>query len=161
MKKYIYFSIIGLVLIAFSLVLGFVLDGLDGFVIASGTPLTLFWVAKGITLAALLGILVYIVFKKQDAGNIYIMLKYTLALQVLPFVERLLLKGDNPHTVWAVILLFVVFIAYLGLFFATDILADKINAKEPELQGKSIEVVEDESFFDENGKFKGSQKDNS
>jgi len=159
MKKSIYFSILVLFVIAFSLVLGFVLDGLDNFMISSGTPLTIFWITKGFALALLLGMMFYIVAKKQDAGNIYILLKYTLILQILPFVERLLLKGDTPHIVWAVIVAFIVVFGYLALFFGVDILGDKINKKQPELEGKSIPVVDDDEFFNEDGKFQGSQKD--
>ncbi len=159
MKKRLYFGIIALLVLAFSLVLGFVLDGLEDFAITNDTATVIYWVFKGLALLALVVVYIMLSVKKMDAGHYYILIRNTLLLQIAPFITRLLLMGDSAHIVWAVIFCFVVIIAYFVLLFSSDILNDRIQSVEKDLEGKSIPVVDDASFFEEDGKFKGTQKD--
>lgn len=153
MKNKLYLSIIIIIVIAFSLILGFVLDGMENMAIGSGTPAAIYWVSKGLALALLLGVALYVMFRKQDVGNIYILIYLTLALQLLPLIERLLLRGDSPRIIWSLIILFIVFVGYLSIVFGLDLLNDKIQKVEESLKGKSIPVVDEDLYNDENGQF--------
>jgi hypothetical protein len=158
MKNKLYLSIVILIVIAFSLILGFVLDGMENMAITSGTPTIIYWISKGIALGLLLIVALYVVFRKQDVGNIYILLYMTLALQLLPFIERLLLRGDSPRIIWSLIILFIVTVGYLSVIFGLDILNDKIQKVEESLKGKSIPVVDEDLYNDENGNFVSAKK---
>ncbi|MCR3906477.1 MAG: hypothetical protein NUK62_05585 [Tenericutes bacterium] len=158
MKNKLYLSIIILIVFAFSLILGFVLDGMENMAITSGTPTIIYWISKGIALGLLLIVALYVVFRKQDVGNIYILLYMTLALQLLPFIERLLLRGDSPRIIWSLIVLFIVTVGYLSVIFGLDILNDKIQKVEESLKGKSIPVVDEDLYNDENGNFVSAKK---
>ncbi len=158
MKNKLYLSLVAIVVLAFSLVLGFVLDGMESMAISSGTPTIIYWVSKGIVLGLFVIVTLYIVFRKQDMGNIYILLNMTLIIQILPFVQRLLLRGDNPLVVWSLIVLFLSVVIYIGLFFGLDVLNDKIQKVEPTLEGKSIEVVDEDTYNDKNGRFVSANK---
>jgi|GEM_PF-1908698 len=158
MKNKLYLSLVAIVVLAFSLVLGFVLDGMESMAISSGTPTIIYWVSKGIVLGLFVIVTLYIVFRKQDMGNIYILLNMTLIIQILPFVQRLLLRGNNPLVVWSLIVLFLSVVIYIGLFFGLDVLNDKIQKVEPTLEGKSIEVVDEDTYNDKNGRFVSANK---
>ncbi|MFA6800529.1 MAG: hypothetical protein WCR19_00315 [Acholeplasmataceae bacterium] len=153
MKKKIYFNIIVLLIIAFSLVLGFVLDDLESMTLLDRTSIILYWISKGFVLALLIIFGIYVSTVNNDRGNQYVLLKFVLAIQLLPFVLRLLLKGDNSHIVLAVIVLFITVIGFVALFFSMDILNDRINEVKPTLEGKSIPVVDEDAYFDKQGKF--------
>ena len=77
MKNKLYLSIIAIIVLAFSLVLGFVFDGMESMAIATGTPTTIYWVSKGIVLGLFVIVTLYIVLRKQDMGNIYILINMT------------------------------------------------------------------------------------
>ena len=158
MKNKLYLSIVSIIVLAFSLVLGFILDGMESMAISSGTPKTIYWVSKGIVLGLFVIVTLYVILRKQDVGNIYILLNMTLIIQVLPFAQSLLLRWDNPLVVWSLILLFISVIIYVALFFGLDVLNDKIQKVEPTLEGKSIEVVDEDSYNDENGRFVSANK---
>jgi hypothetical protein len=158
MKNKLYLSIIAIIVLAFSLVLGFVFDGMESMAIATGTPTTIYWVSKGIVLGLFVIVTLYIVLRKQDMGNIYILINMTLIIQILPFAQRLLLRGDNPLIVWSLIVLFLSLLIYVGLFFGLDVLNDKIQKADETLKGKSIQVVNEDTYNDENGRFVSANK---
>jgi putative effector of murein hydrolase LrgA (UPF0299 family) len=153
MKKRIYFAIICLVILGFSLVMGFVLNTIMPLDVENAQ--LFYWITKGFVLFCLLGLTIYLVFRKQEVSNAIIVLGATLLLQFLPLGLRVLLRGDEPMYIWASILVFVVIISYLAVFFSTDILNDKVTEVIPKLEGKSIKVVDEATYDDSDGRFKG------
>jgi hypothetical protein len=57
--------------------------------------------------------------------------------------------------IWASVLVFVVIVIYLAVFFSTNVLNDKIVEVIPKLEGKRIRVVDEETYDDADGRFKG------
>ena len=69
-----------------------------------------------------------------------------------------MLRGDNPLIVWSLIVLFLSLLIYVGLFFGLDVLNDKIQKADETLKGKSIQVVNEDTYNDENGRFVSANK---
>ncbi len=153
MKKRIYFAIICLIVLGFSLAMGFVLNTVMP--IDTENAQLFYWITKGFVLMCLFGLTLYLVLRKQEVSNAIIVLGATLLLQFLPLGLRVLLRGEEPMYIWASILVFVVIISYLAVFFSTDILNDKVTEVIPKLEGKSIKVVDEATYDDTDGRFKG------
>jgi hypothetical protein len=153
MKKRIYLAILLLIVLAFALVMGFVLDTVMPLEVSSA--ITFYWITKGFVLACLLGLTLYLVLSKQEISNAIILLGATLLIQFLPLGLRWLLKGEEPMYIWASVLVFVVVVTYLAVFFSTNVLNDKVVEVIPKLEGKSIKVVDEATYDDADGRFKG------
>jgi hypothetical protein len=153
MKKRIYLAILLLFVLVFALVMGFVLDTVMPLEVSSA--IMFYWITKGFVLACLLALTLYLVFRKQEVSNAIILLGATLLIQFLPLGLRLLLKGEEPMYIWASVLVFVVIVIYLAVFFSTNVLNDKIVEVIPKLEGKRIKVVDEETYDDADGRFKG------
>jgi hypothetical protein len=153
MKKRIYLAILLLFVLVFALVMGFILDTVMPLEVSSA--IMFYWITKGFVLACLLALTLYLVFRKQEVSNAIILLGATLLIQFLPLGLRLLLKGEEPMYIWASVLVFVVIVIYLAVFFSTNVLNDKIVEVIPKLEGKRIKVVDEETYDDADGRFKG------
>jgi hypothetical protein len=153
MKKRIYLAILLLFVLVFALVMGFVLDTVIPLEVSSAVMF--YWITKGFVLACLLALTLYLVFSKQEISNAIILLGATLLIQFLPLGLRLLLKGEEPMYIWASVLVFVVIVIYLAVFFSTNVLNDKVVEVIPKLEGKRIKVVDEATYDDADGRFKG------
>jgi len=153
MKKRIYLAMLLLFVFAFALAMGFVLNTMMPLEVEKA--ILFYWITKGFVLACLFGLTLYLVLRKQEVSNAVIVLGATLLIQFLPLGLRWLLRGDEPLYIWASILVFVVVVAYLAVFFSTDVLNDKVQEVVPKLEGKSIKVVDEATYDDADGRFKG------
>lgn len=153
MKKRIYFAILLIIVFVFALVMGFIMNTVMPIEVQEAQ--LFYWITKGFVLLCLLGLTLYLVLRKQEVSNAIILLGATLILQLLPLGLRVLLAGEEPTYLWASIVVFIVIVAYLAVFFATDVLNDKVQNKVPKLEGKSIKVVDESTYDDTDGRFKG------
>lgn len=140
MKKHIYLGMMMLLVGVFSLLIGFALDQSYPLV---EDALVFFWIAKGVGLALLAFITLYLVVKKGDVGNMIILAVATALFQFLPLSLRFVLQGTDPSLIWAVVISFVFVIGYFGLFLALDISNDKFKQVQDQSNRKDIKSEED------------------
>jgi hypothetical protein len=107
---------------------------------------------------ALVFMVIYTGFFKKDSTNSIIQFVATIILQFLPLLVRSLLDGNEPKILIATITIFLVILIYLALVLTLDLLSDKTSRDNPTLQGKTRKVVDEDNYYDENGKFVGVSK---
>jgi len=156
MKKRFYFLVISFLILAFTIILGFLLN--SSLSIEEGKQMNLYYVVKAVCVISLLVVILFVAFNKKtvDYTMPYLTLIASLLLQLLPFVIRLLLHYKQAY-IWSVIISFVFFILYMVFVLSTDILKDKVNKALPKLEGKKIEVTDDNQYYDDNGRFNGAK----
>lgn len=152
-KGKLYFLLIGVVILAFSVVLAILLE--DKQAIVTNTGLTIFIISQVIVDVMFILAVSFIAFSKKDISYYAITFTSSLILLLLPLLLRLLVKGDKPRTILAVIILFVALIIYLAIVLSMDVLGDKMKEAEKNLAGREIKVEEIDDYNDENGKFVG------
>lgn len=153
MKKRVYLSIIMMAVFVFSLGMGFLMQGVMP--IENEQALLFYWITKGFVLLMLIGMTWYVVLRKQEISHVVIALQLTLVLQMLPLAVRFFLSKEEPSFLWASIIVFVVLVGYLAILFSVDVLNDKVQKVTPTLEGKRIPVVDEASYDDSDGRFKG------
>lgn len=154
MKKFrssLYLLIAGLLILVFSFVLGYLLE--KHLPLETDEALILYIITKGIASLVLVWMVIYLVFLKKDPANLVIQFSATLVYQFLPLLVRFLMTGDEPRLILSVIVIFLVTIIYFAVFFAVDVLNLKVKQAEKELKGRTIPVVDENSYNDENGRF--------
>jgi cytochrome bd-type quinol oxidase subunit 2 len=156
MKKKIFFTIISALILAFSLLLAYLLNKSHS--ISGDENITLYWIIKGVVVVNFVVVVIYLLLKKQEVSSFINVYAATLVIQLLPLLVRALLRGDSPKYVLAIIISFVIHILYFAFIFGFSILNDKTNAADLKLVGKSIQVLEEESFNDSDGNFKSAGK---
>ena len=152
-KGKLYFLLISIVILAFSIVLALLIE--DKNPIKTTTGLTIFVVTQAVVNVLFVLFAIYLAFSKKDISHHVITFTATLLIQLLPLIIRGLVKGDKPNTILAVIILFVVMIIYLGVVLSMDVLGDKMKIADKELEGREIKVEDIDDYSDENGKFVG------
>jgi hypothetical protein len=152
-KGKLYFLFIGLIILAFSIVLAILLE--DRNPIKTETGVTIFVITQVLVNVIFAGSLIYLALSLKDLSQHVITFVGSLILQLLPLLIRLLVKGDNPNKVLAVIIIFVVMIIYFAIILSMDVLASKMKVAEKELQGREIKVQDIDDYNDENGNFVG------
>jgi len=120
----------------------------------------LYIVAKSFSLVALLVVVLFMAFgnKTFDLTTHYLTFVATLVLQLVPFILRVILYLLESF-ILAFVSGFVLFIIYFAVVFLVDILKDKLNRSLPKLEGKKIEVADEEKYYDDSSRFKGVNKE--
>ena len=155
-KAKFYFLVIGFVVLAFSIIMAFLLHENNPIEFERGQ--FLYYTTKVIVSLSLVLVILYIAFFKKDRANIIIQMVLTLILQFLPLIVRFMLTREEPRFILTVVLVFVVFIIYLIFVLSFDLLTDRVKKVQPKLEGKKINVVDETSYYDENGNFIGAKK---
>lgn len=152
-KGKLYFLLINVVILAFFVILAFLLE--DKSPIKTDEGLTIFIITQAVVNLCFVIATGYLAFSKKDISNVAITYTGTLIIQFLPLLVRLFVKGIKPRTILAVIIIFVVMIIYLGIVLSMGILGDKMKKAETELAGREIKVQDIDDYNDEDGKFIG------
>lgn len=147
----LYFLIIGLLTLAFSIVMGFLLESYLPLELENAR--LLYYISKGLATFALLAMLIYAVFFKKEPANLAIQLTATLIYQFLPLLIRYLMTRKEPFLIFSVTIIFLTTIIYLALVLALDLLTARIKQVETLLEGNNIPVVNEDDYYDENGRF--------
>jgi len=155
-KAKLYFLFIAIIVLGFSLVLGFLLDESMPITLEKGYTLYIF--TKGFVSLALIIYFLYAAFFKKDSANAVIQMVFTVILQFLPLLVRVLLSREEPLFLLSIIIIFIVIIIYLSYVLALDLLSDKTAKSRLKLVGKTRNVVDEDNYYDENGKFVGVSK---
>lgn len=152
-KGKLYFLLIGIVILAFSIILAVLLE--DRNPIKTDIGLTIFIITQVLTNVIFAATLIYLAFSTKDLSQHVITFTSSLILQLLPLLIRVFVKGDNPRKILAISIIFIVIIIYLAIVLSMDVLATKMKAAETKLEGKEIKVQDIEDYNDENGNFVG------
>lgn len=132
----------------------------DLLVIESTVIEYLYFVIKPISLLLIIFVWIYSL-KKRESSNTYILIQTTIGFQIIPLIVRLLGIGNNNANFKDVLAIFIVVfsvLAYISLAIIIDRSNTKISKVMPTFKPKEIEVVEEETYYDESGKFKGANK---
>lgn len=160
MKKKVYIVLVFLIMIAFTLIVGFVLDTKESLKIANeGLTPVIYWVGKGFAILAML-VMIYNTIKENDYANKFVFLRLTMILQFLPLLLRLLFMvkvNGESLVVIPVILVSVVIIGYVAIFFLVDVNNDSVKKTLPRLEGKKIPVEDSQKYYDDEGNFIGAK----
>ena len=130
MKKRIYLIVVMALVAIFSLTLGFVFDQNAGLVVENQRALTLLYVAKGFSVALIIMVSIYILIKKSNYGNVTLLSIATIIFQLVPLLLRLVLRGDNPSFIWALVISFSSVIVYFLVFLGLDLSNDKLKKEK-------------------------------
>ena len=152
-KSKLYFILINVVILAFSVIIAFLLE--DKHPIKTDEGLTIFIITQAIVNLCFVVVIAYLAFSRKDISHQVITYSSTILIQLLPLLIRLFVKGDKPSTIFAVIIIFVVMIIYLGIVLSMGVLGDKMKKAETELVGREIKVQDVDDYNDETGKFVG------
>ena len=100
MKKRFYFLVISFLILAFTIILGFLLN--SSLSIEEGKQMNLYYVVKAVCVISLLVVILFVAFNKKtvDYTMPYLTLIASLLLQLLPFVIRLLLHYKQAY-IWS------------------------------------------------------------
>lgn len=126
MKKRIYILVMGLLVFALFLTTALLVN--DYYPIKTNEGLTVFLIAQGISLVTLLGVLGYILMRKEERLGFITLSLSTLCLQILPWIIYGFVSGDNPHIILAVVTIFIGVILYVGILITNDLLKNKNKA---------------------------------
>lgn len=158
-KAKLFYVIIGLLVLAFSITIAAVLHTVDP--IKTDGGLWTFISIQIIVNLIFVFVLFYTGFKKKEIAVSYVMAISTIILQFLPLVIRLLVRDDKPNYMWSIIIAFVIVIGYFALLFGSDLLNDKVNDVVPTLEGRKIPVQDVKSYEDKDGKFVSAKRKDS
>ncbi|MDY3196443.1 MAG: hypothetical protein RBQ95_06240 [Paracholeplasma sp.] len=158
-KAKLFYTIVGLVVLAFSIVTAVVLHITDP-IKTSGGGWTFLSIQIVVNLLFVF-VLLYTGFKKKEIAVSYVMVVSTIILQFLPLMIRLLVRGEKPQYMWAVIIAFVSIIAYLAVLFSSDLLNDKVQEVLPTLESNKIKVEDINDYNDQNGKLVSAKRKDS
>ncbi|HBT60092.1 MAG TPA: hypothetical protein DEA45_04635 [Acholeplasmataceae bacterium] len=158
-KAKLFYTIVGLVVLAFSIVTAVVLHFVDP-IKTSGGGWTFLSIQIIVNLLFVF-VLLYTGFKKKEISVSYVMVTSTVILQFLPLIIRMLVSGKEPHYMWAVIISFVSIIVYLAVLFSSDLLNDKVQEVLPTLESKKIKIEDINEYNDQNGKFVSAKRKDS
>lgn len=126
MKKRIYILVMGLLVFALFLTTALLVN--DYYPIKTNEGLTVFLIAQGISLVTLLGVLGYILMRKEERLGFITLSLSTLCLQILPWIIYGFVSGDSPHIILAVVTIFIGVILYVGILITNDLLKNKNKA---------------------------------
>lgn len=132
----------------------------DLLVIESTVIEYLYFVIKPISLLLIIFVWIYSL-KKREPSNTYILIQTTIGFQIIPLIVRLLGIGNNNANFKDILAIFIVVfsvLAYISLAIIIDRSNTKISKVMSTFKPKEIGVVEEETYYDESGKFKGANK---
>lgn len=157
-RSRLYLLILALLALAFSIVMAVLME--KSMSLVSDEAKLIYYITKGLATLALLGMTLYAVFLKKDPANLVIQFVLTIAYQLLPLLIRFMMTRSEPLITWSVIIIFIVSIIYLALVFSLDLLNTKVKNANLELEGKTIPVIDEDNYYDENGRFTGATMKN-
>ncbi|MGI6359739.1 MAG: hypothetical protein ACOX02_01690 [Acholeplasmatales bacterium] len=123
MKKRIYLVVVMGITLLFSIFIWLALDG--SLPIEVERAWTLYIIAKGVSLALLVWISIYVLLKKEFSNNDVVLALITVVFQITPLLLRLVLKGNDPKYSLAAVISFLSVTAYFIGFALLDLSNDK------------------------------------
>lgn len=119
----------------------------------------IYYVYIGIKFFALLSIIFLWIYKskKKEVSNLYILYYLTIFLQFIPLAVRLLGRGTNSDlkSFFAVFIAVISVVVYISLFITIDKSNEKIMKHFEKQERHELNVVDDGTYYDNEGNFKG------
>ncbi len=128
MKKRIYLVVVMVLTLLFSVFLWTTFDGT--LPIENERAWNLYFIAKLVSLALLVGVSIYVLVKKEFYNNDVVLALITVVFQITPLLLRLVLKGNDPKFSLALVISFLCVVAYFVGFVLLDLSNDKLKKEQ-------------------------------
>lgn len=161
MRLKLYTALVLIVTLIVSIGFYFILEATGFKIEPQALPMTIYWVAKGFSIATLV-VLAIALFNEKEISNQVILIRLTIMWQFVPLVIRLFMiqtevgvTFNNTKLILPTIFLAFALIGYLILFGMIEHSNAKIKEAKPKFEGKISEVPKSNSYYDENNNFIG------
>ncbi len=156
MKRKIAYIITTAVLLVLIIIIPFFITFNGNAFYEDSVLLAIYIVSKVLTGVALLGVTIYLMFRRVEYGSGFQLYLTTAIFQIIPIFVRLCLSyAGGFEILWSIIVLCVSVLLYALAMLGILWMSNKRVKSEQKYAGNSIPVYDEHDHFDENNHFTG------